>query len=268
MFRSLPALHQANKKGLGSIRTVIGRLAILAVGPAGVAVAQDLPPPDTRRTLPLPEVRHVAVDGSAVGSSLGDRSVDLNVTFAPLGDINASGLRVRLSESASWYRFVTNPTPLTLGSGQTFESGVLAGYQFSMERVSFLGLVGIAGAVSHDNGVSSTHFGVKTVGSFYARPTDLTMAYGSVSYSTIANFLQVQSKVGVKLFGNVYVGPEANFSWRNVLPSTSNVGLMRLGAHVSAMALGPGFVGVSGGWAQEQQLGRGYYGGVNYFGTF
>src|SRR4051794_21233374 len=101
--------------------------------PVSIAAAQDLPPPQIPATPVSPRIQHVAVDGSATATSLGDRSLDLSGTIAPLGDINDSGFRIRFSESASWYRFITNQSPLTFGSGHTLESGILAGYQASLE---------------------------------------------------------------------------------------------------------------------------------------
>jgi hypothetical protein len=94
------------------------------------------------------------------------------------------------------------------------------------------------------------------------------MAYNSLSYSTIANFLQLQSKVGVRLTGDFYTGPEVNFSWRNVTPTFNNIAVMRLGWHVSAMTFGPVLVGISSGWAHSRDLGSGYYGGLSFYGTF
>jgi Cellulose biosynthesis protein BcsS len=252
-------------------RATLGLLvSLLAVDilTAPVASAIDLPPPDSPGTPVVPKMDHVAVDGSTVISSLGDRSFDLNGTFAPWSDINESGLRLRLSGSANWYRFVTGDNPRTFGSGHSVEGNILAGYQISLPRVSFIGLIGGAAGESHDQGVSRTYWGAKTTVSMYATPWDSTMAYGSVSYSTVANSLQLQSKAGVRLLGPFYIGPEVNFSWRNVTPSFNNIAATRVGAHVSALAVGPVFVGISGGWAHNRDVGSGYYGGMNFYVTF
>lgn len=258
-------LHKHNKRWLISL---LGCVLTPAVISTGHAVAQDLPPPQTPETPVSVRVQHVAIDGSGSATSLGDRSFDLSGTFAPFSEINESGFRIRLSESASWYRFISNQYPLTFGTGHTLESGVLAGYQLSLERISFLGLIGAAFAVGDDDGVHSTRWGAKSVLSMYARPSDQTMAYASASYSTIANFVQLQSKVGVKLVGDFYIGPEANFSWRNALSSTNNVSVIRIGGHISSVAFGPIQCGVSAGWARQQDLGSGYYGGANFYWTF
>jgi hypothetical protein len=255
---------------LQRMRRIVGRLVAFALVP-GIAFAQDLPPPQTPETPPPPvslPIQQFAIDGSAVANSLGSQSVDLNATFAPFGSINDTGFRVRLSGNSSWYRFVTGNNPTTLGSGHSLEGGVLAGYQWSLPRISFIGLIGPTYTESNDNGVQSGRVGAKTVLSAYALPSDQTMAFGSFSYSTVSNFLQVQAKVGMRLMGNFYVGPETIFSWRNVVPGINNAAEMRLGGHISAVSFGPVQMGVSGGWAHQQNLGSGYYGSVNFYLTY
>jgi hypothetical protein len=240
----------------------------LVVLPVRLAQALDLPSPGGWETQVNPEPQHVAVDGSVVVTSLGNGSANLNTTFAPFGDINASGFRLRVTGSDSWYRFVANAKPQTFGSGNTLEAGLQAGYQIAMGRLSFIGLVGPTFAESLSNGMNSERWGAKTDISVFALPSDLTMFYGSVSYSTIEDAVQLQAKFGLKLAGDFYIGPEANFSWRNAVPSYDNVAVMRIGGHVSAMALGPVQMGVSAGWAQQEGLGTGYYGGVNFYWSF
>lgn len=254
---------------ISRMQRFLGRLLTLTFVPS-VAFAQDLPAPQTTDTSP-PLVAHpiqqAAIDGSAVGTSLGGRSVDFNATFAPFGDINESGFRARLSGNASWYRFVTGPD--TMGSGHSLEGGVLAGYQWSLPGISIIGVIGPTfGESNDDRGVRRDYWGTKTVLSAYALPTDETMAFGSASYSTVANFVQLQAKAGVRLVGNFYVGPEAIFSWRNAVPGINNVAEMRVGGHISAVSFGPVQAGLSGGWAQQQNLGSGYYGSVNFYMSF
>jgi hypothetical protein len=260
--------HETRKSPL-QWRRSIGRLVGFALLP-GVAWAQDLPPPQTTEA-PAPPgsplVQQFAFDGSVVATSLGGRSLDLNVTFAPF-DVNNTGFRVRLSGNASSYRFPTGDNPSTTASGHSLEGGVLAGYQWSLPRVSFIGLVGPALVESNDNGVQREQWGVKTVLSAYALPSDQTMAFGSISYSTVSNFLQLQAKAGTRLVGNFYVGPEGIFSWRDVIPGINNLAEMRLGGHISAVSFGPLQMGVSAGWAHQQNLGSGYYGSMNFYLTY
>lgn len=258
---------QAFKQASQRTGRILSRFVMLLCVPAN-ALAQELPLPQAAEATPSPvspAVQKLDIDSSAVATSLGGRSVDFNATFAPFGDINDSGFRVRLSGNASWYRFLTGESPTTTASGQSLEGGALAGYQFSLPRISFIGVIGPSFTESNDNGVKSGRWGAKAVLSTYALPSDATMAFGSISYSTVANFLQVQAKVGVRVVGNFYVGPEAIFSWRDVIPGIDNVAEMRVGGHISAVSFGPVQLGVSGGWAKQQNLGSGYYGSVNLY---
>jgi hypothetical protein len=94
------------------------------------------------------------------------------------------------------------------------------------------------------------------------------MTYNSFSYSSIGEFSQFQSKVGMKVPAELYVGPEANLSWRNQMPAANNIAQLRLGAHVSGWKVGPVFFSLSGGWAHDQQLGSGQYISLNLYTSF
>ena len=251
-------------------RRIVRWLGAFAFFGARSAHALDLPAPESwdAQVIPEPEPQHVAIDGSVIATSLRGGSANLNGTFAPFGDITASGFRLRVTTNDSWYRFSTGTTPDSFASGNTVEVGLQAGYQVVFERVSFLGLVGPTYARSTNNGVNTDRWGGKADLSTLALPTDLTMVYGSVSYSTIENAVEAQTKVGIWLLGNFYIGPEAAVTWRNVAPSFDNVTELRVGGHVSAIALGQVQAGLSAGWTHQDQLGSGYYGGLNFYWKF
>ena len=152
-------------------------------------------------------------------------------------------------------------------------------------RFSFTWLVGPAFGEGVNEGVVKDQWGAKAVIEINARPTDVTMASGSVTYSTIGNNLKVQAKTGLKIYRDIYIGPEAKFTWQQILPWQVNfssssfsttapvsqqtaVASMHLGAHVSALSVGPVLIGLSGGWAHDRQLGSGYYGGVSLYQPF
>jgi hypothetical protein len=245
-----------------SVPKLLGGVLAFTICAPKVVHAIDLVPSE------LPTIQNTAVDGSVVANSLGGGSVDFNATFAPFGDINESGFRLRGSGNASWYKFITGEDPRTVGTGHSIEGGLLAGYQISVPRLSIVGLVGGVLGESWDQGVRSTRWGAKAAASMYATPWDNTMAFSSVSYSTVANFLQLQSKAGVRLIGNFYIGPEVNLSWRNVVPSSNNIATARLGGHVSAIDFGLVQAGISAGLAHDRELGWGYYGGASFYRTF
>jgi hypothetical protein len=243
------------------------------------ASARDLAPPNATQSPPITPVAQPQYFAAAPyfdADSLGVRSLGADINIAPFG-ISKSGVRFRASGNASWYRFVTSEDPRTFGTGRYVEGSLLAGYGIWVPRFNIVGLVGPTFGEGVNQGVITTdRWGVKAVLEIYAKPTDQTMASGSASYSTIGNKLEVQVKAGLKIFGNVYFGPEAKFAWQQILPWQTNISTaavtftsvqpqtqiatMRVGAHISALSLGPVLMGVSGGWAHDQQLRNGYYG--------
>jgi hypothetical protein len=250
---------------------------------AGTARAQYLPPASAGESPII--IEHAAVSSSFDADSLGNRNVYLDATFAPFGGIYESGPRFRVMGNASWYRFVTNQETGTLGTGRSLEGGLLAGYGFAAPGFSVTWLVGPGFGETVNEGVVTDRWGVKASIEMYATPTDLTMTSASVSYSSATNYLQVQTKAGLKMFGDVYFGPEAKFSWQHILPfqvnfsSTAiatttpvspqtNIASMRVGAHLSSFNFGPLALSLSGGWAHDHDLGSGYYGSVSFYQAF
>jgi hypothetical protein len=171
-----------------------------------------------------------------------------------------------------------------LGSGHYVEGDVLAGYGVWFSRFSITGLVGPAFADIVNQGVVTERWGARATIEMNAKPTDWTMASASVFYSTPTNNIQAQVKTGLKIFEGVYVGPEAKFSWQQLIPVQLSFGTpsfvtatpvsaqtaiakVNVGAF-SAVNVGPVSIGVSGGWVQEQQLGSGFYGSASLYVPF
>jgi Cellulose biosynthesis protein BcsS len=248
------------------------------------ARAQYFPPPYVAQGPAFIPRQYVAVSSSGDADSLGNRSAYVDSTFAPFG-IYESGVRFRLLGNASWYKFVTNEETGTLGSGRYLEGAFLVGYGVYVPGFNITWLLGPAFAESVSEGAVTDRWGGRAALEMYAKPTDLTMASTSAAYSTVTNNLQVQAKLGLKIFGDVYFGPEAKFTWQKVFPfqvsfsSTSiatttpvspqeHVATTRVGGHLSAMSLGPVLFSISGGWAHDRQLGSGYYGSVSFYQPF
>src|SRR5262245_27793766 len=234
---------------------VSGNVLAIALSLSGPAWAIDVPPPGTETS------QKVAVD-STLDSNFFAGSLDINGTFAPFGSIGENGFRTRVSGNVAWYKFILDPETGALGSGLSGELDLLAGYGWALPRVSIIALAGVALSESVDEGVRTPQQGAKGVVSAYARPTDQTMAYASLSYMTIANFLQSQFKFGVKVPGNFFVGPEVHFSARDHDEQT------KVGAHASGLQLGPVALGFSGGWLHDRQMGSGPYVSVNAYASF
>lgn len=225
--------------------------------------------------------QHVAVTGYVDADSLGNRNVYADGTYAPFSGIYESGLRFRATGDASWYRFIINANPRTLGTGRYLEGDFLIGYALWAPGFNVTGLVGPAFAQIDNLGVNTDRWGVKGSIEMSAKPTDWSMLSAAASYSTVTNNLQVQGKAGFKIFEGVYAGPEAKFQWQRILPvqinfftpavttatpisPDTNIAYMHLGAF-SAFNIGPAAIGISGGWAQDRQLGSGYYGSASLY---
>jgi Cellulose biosynthesis protein BcsS len=249
----------------------------------GVTSAQSPPPPIVVPRV-ASEPQHIAVSSYVDADSLGNRTVYADGTFAPFSGIYESGIRFRVIGDATWYRFLTSENPRTLGTGRYLEGDFLAGYGLWVPGFNVTGLVGPAFAQIDNLGVITQRWGVRASIEMNAKPTDWTIASGSLVYSTVTNSLKVEAKAGLKILDGVYVGPEAKFQWQQILPvqinfftssfatATSvspetNISYMHLGAF-SAVNVGPVVVGLSGGWAHDHQLGSGYYGSASLYVPF
>jgi hypothetical protein len=208
--------------------------------------------------------QHITVTGYVDADSLGNRNVYADSTFAPFSGIYESGLRLRATGDASWYQFITSENPRTYGTGRYLEGDFLMGYGLWAPRFNVTGLVGPAFAQIDSLGTITDRRGVKTSIEVSARPTDWTIAAGSISYSTVTNDLQAQARAGLKMFDGVYVGPEAKLQ---SVSAEANIAYMHLGAF-SALNVGRVAVGISGGWAHDRQLGSGSYGSASLYVPF
>jgi hypothetical protein len=218
------------------------------------ANAFDLPPPGTAGN------ERVIFDSSA-DTGLGGSSVDFNTTFAPFG-AGTNGLRARLTGSFSWYEFVSDPAARTRASGRSQEGDILVGYGAVAPRVSVIALAGPALVHAVDGNVSRDRTGLKGVVSMFARPTADTMLYVSLNYVTIRDFFQLQGKFGARIPLGVYVGPEIKFA------GAGEVTHVRVGAHLSGIAVGPAAISISAGQLHDNQLGNGQYVSLNLYAGF
>jgi hypothetical protein len=228
--------------------------------------------------------QYFAATSTFDADSIGNRSVTLDGTVAPFG-IYQNGVRLRATGVASWYEFLANANPRQIATGHYLEGGLLVGYGVWAPGFNINWYAGPAFGEGVNQGTVTDRWGVKAVIDMNARPTDITMVSASVTYSTIGNNLQVQAKTGVKVFGDIYFGPEAKFTWQKILPwqvnfssgaiatttpvsPQENISTIRVGGHISALTIGPVLFGVSGGWAHDHNLGNGYYGSVWFYQPF
>src|SRR5262245_6459268 len=151
----------------------------------GTARAQNSSLPNSTEKRIIFDPQHIALLGSFDADSIGNRSIYVSGTFAPFSGIYESCFRFRALGDESWYRFVTNENPRILSSGRFVEGGLLAGYGLWRPGFSVTALVGPVLGQSVNQGVTTDGWGAKAMIEMSAKPTDWTMASGSLSYSTI-----------------------------------------------------------------------------------
>jgi hypothetical protein len=219
---------------------------------AAPAQAVDLAVPGT------PGAPQISLDSTWSGNTLGVRYADLNATMAPFGSIYENGVRIRLSGSWVGYNYVYSTDPWTLAWGNVLEGSWQVGYGVNTERISAIGLVGLAIDESQNAGVRSTSVGAAGTMSVAATPTDWSLVYASAQYSTISHGYLAQGKVGIKALGNAYVGIEGSLSGL-IIESQSLVSQRSIGGHISNIQVGRAFFGVSSGYVYDVQLSGGAY---------
>lgn len=253
--------HASPHRGAAPRACGLALAAVLLSHPdAGRAI--DVPPPGGASESRL------ALDMSLDMSSLRSGSLDANATLAPFGSIYDSGLRLRLSMGTSWYEYLAGDSPRILGNGRGREVNLLVGYGLALQRVSLIGAIGVSMSESVDQGRTQSAHGARAVLSIYARPGDRSMAYASLTHSTIQSTTQLQAKVGAKVPGNYFVGPEINVTWRGGDPWNTSATVARIGAHVSSVRVGNWYLSVSGGRLRDRDLGYGNYLGLGLYGGF
>jgi hypothetical protein len=88
------------------------------------------------------------------------------------------------------------------------------------------------------------------------------MAYSQAIYSTINDTYQIQAKVGSKIPGDIYLGPEVKFSGNSGNSQT------RLGVHLSGLNIASVNVSLSAGEIKDRQLGWGQYFSMSFYKSF
>ncbi len=189
------------------------------------------------------------------------------VLIAPFGDLDTSGMRVRILGEGGAYSY-----PVTGGSidGITTAGSVLAGYGFEGDNYSINLLAG-ATAINHmlsaidaTNHVQGTAVGATAHADARVNPTPSTLAYGEGEYSTAFRTYYANAKFGIQLANitGLFIGPEAS------VLGDRHSNQWRVGGHLTEFTVGPLQVALSAGYADDDTVGVSPYGHIEVSGTF
>jgi hypothetical protein len=105
-----------------------------------------------------------------------------------------------------------------------------------------------------------THAGVKFEVELDAYPTEQTMAYAEVEYSTAIRSYYMDLKLGYAALGpEIYLGPKLVFL------GDESFDQYRLGAFVSGFKIGKVELEFSGGYVKDRVQGSGFFAGMDFY---
>lgn len=204
-----------------------------------------------------PDAWIVAVDASATVGSQGSQFANANVTAAPAGSLQQSGVRVRVDGLIGSYRAETPGSARKLG--EQAEVAAMAGYAIVWQEAVLAGFVGLnvrrneVSQVDTTLPAARTEVGLKTALDLYARPTAGTMVHATGTYSTAFNAYYGRLRFGFASFAGGYVGPELAALGDDYYRQ------WRVGGHLSGMQFGALQLGVSAGYAHDHVRKGGLY---------
>lgn len=194
----------------------------------------------------------LTLETTADVASHGSLYIDSTITFAPLTSIYETGFRLRFTTSFNQYELTDPKRTATNKSAEA-----LMGYVFAFDKASVM--FGAGAVVTNKdesgdiNSPSTTKAGGKVLVSAYARPSDATMLFGQLSYSSTTQFRLAQGKFGLQVVPNIYAGPEVSISGGPEFTQG------RLGAHLTGFSLGKINGGISAGVLRDSNNGSGFY---------
>ncbi|MEH2539449.1 MULTISPECIES: cellulose biosynthesis protein BcsS [unclassified Bradyrhizobium] len=221
--------------------------SMFMAGLASVAAAEEAP--------------RLSLQSTSDFASYGAFYTDLTALYSPFGSLWEPGWRVEGIASARRYSFVDSGQK-RIGLDATLD--VLAGYQFTPNGWSWLVAAGVTAVNSHlyaAPGLAPSNaqlYGLKVLTSLYGKPTDQTMVYVQAHYNTASEFYYAQGKTGIAIAPNIFVGPEAAYS------GSWTYNQVRLGGHITGFTVAGVNTGVSLGFVQDSNYGKGVYGGLNF----
>ena len=227
---------------------------VVFVASAGVATGADMPlkapsaEPDKIEYGNL----YFGVDWTSHRSLVGY----MGVLYAPNG-MEQSGLRLSAFGLTGQYRYQGDTdgfrgkfvsTDAMLGWSNVFDNGAVTlavGVNYQDHSVT---------PFDPANSVQGAKTGFKVQGDLWVNPTAKTLVFVLGSYSTAFDTYYAIGRLGYDVAGSgAFFGPEVGGQ------GNDRTDQVRLGAHISSIALGAAKLGLSSGWMRERGEGGGWY---------
>lgn len=180
------------------------------------------------------------------------------------GDMDTSGPLVRVQVG---YGEFDQVLPTGNVDGSVTAGNLMLGYQWVGMRTRVTGYAGVD-FQDHDlpatplSPVAGSNWGAKAQLEVYSQPSDDVMLLGIGSYSTANDSYFVLGKAGVRVGGNLFLGPEAGTL------GNERFDQWRVGGHLTGFQLGPVGVGASVGYVENDPGDNGIYGTVGFTARF
>ena len=200
----------------------------------------------------------VAIDAAVTADTKDSKFATVIGTIAPFGNLDQSGMRLRLGGVVGQYAYTNS----TLGrvNGTQEDGSFMIGYEWVGRKGSF----GVYGGADFNNNKTDKYdsanssvgqaTGAKIAIDFNYRPTDYTMFSGVASFSSAHNAYYSRLKAGYAIAPQVFIGPEAIFMGDDFFKQ------WRIGGHVTGAKFGILQVGASAGVLVDKVRGTGMYG--------
>jgi len=267
--RARPPAAGAKKRRSPKASTSIACIAVLLTGAA--AFADDLPP----ILVKAPAAGQKDATGEPVSSvyaltaldvtTIGDVFQYTEVTVAPNGNIEESGIRLRAFEGYGIYKVPAAAPQSGYIRGSVTDVSLLLGYNFSRDDYS---LDLFAGPDIQNNWLAQfdpqdatqgTQVGVKGVAELWWTPTPQTLVFGLAEYSTAFETYFTQVKLGYDILSGKAPGKEIFIGPEFIALGDERFAQQRVGIHVTAIHIRSWNLEISGGYVYDNTLGSGAY---------
>lgn len=247
---------------------------IATLGSASIAAAADLP----ANPLPLrpaaqadnsagtstddsgdaaDDTSKVDLDSGADVTSFAGASVYLRGTISPEGDLDQSGVRLRVGAEGDIYSY-PGPRNAPIRDNEA-QGDALAGYEWVSSNLSVVALIGanvqdhMLTAYDPENPVRGERAGVKGMLEITDNPTDDIQLAGYGSLASAFDTYEIDLRPGLRVADEVYFGPQLAFY------GDEQYSEWRIGPQLTGVKIGPVETFIAAGFLHDSLQGNGAY---------